>query len=117
MQISLAKYDKDFQTLVDDLENIFSVHEDKDLGVPIPNLNETAYLNLNEGLKIFITDHPLHWSIISYRLYGTVRLTWLLLKLNNVKPDSCFKRVPPATPVIYLDVPYVQYVLNAMTED
>lgn len=94
--------DLPFKTKYADLENMFNVHEDK-FGNWAPNINETIYLDINiKSLKIYIPDHPIHWGILSYKLYGTTRLTWLLLKINNVKIKDVFKRLVPGKPVFYL---------------
>ena len=90
-----------FTNKVEDLENIFAVHKDKEFDILKPNLNETVYFDLDPGLIIpYRLDHPLHWPTISYRLFKTVRLAWFLMKLNNVKADQCFDRVPPGTVIL-----------------
>lgn len=91
-----------FKTKYSDLENMFNVHLDK-FNNWAPNINETVYIDINpDNLLTYIPDHPIHWGILSYKLYGTTRLTWLLLKLNNVKPSGVFKPLIPGVPVFYI---------------
>ena len=99
---------------VTDLENAFSIYEDGKNNF-VFNLNETVYVNVPQSyLKQYIPDHPLHWSTISHKLYGTTRLAWLLMKLNNVKADRLFTRVLPTQVVYYLDESDVQQLLSTM---
>ena len=79
-----------------DVESVFNIHEDL-RGNIVFNLNETTYFNVPKNmLKAKILDHPLHWSTISYEIYGTTRLAWFLLKLNNIPTKNLFIRVPPS---------------------
>lgn len=94
-----------------DLENMFKIHVDKNDNA-VFNINETLYLNYDKpDLKVYITEHPNHWSTLSYKIYKTTRLAWLLMKLNNISTADCFKRVPPATPIFYLDEGIVNQIL------
>ena len=74
-----------------DLANIFSIHQDKDL----PEAHRVYNLNKSLTLKglddIPITSYEFYtvvqgdtWNLISYKIYGTVMLWWALLKANKI---------------------------------
>lgn len=86
-----------------DFENSLNIYQDKD-DFYFYNLNSTIYLDVpNEMLKSFVCQHDLHWPTISYHIYGTVRLAWVLMKLNNITPNIAFEIVPAGSVVKYLD--------------
>ena len=86
-----------------DFENSLNVYQDKN-DFYFYNLNSTIYLDVpNSRLKKFICQHDLHWPIISYKIYGTVRLAWLLMKINHIMPKLAFEIVPAGSIVSYLD--------------
>lgn len=98
-----------------DLENFFNVYQDKN-AYYFFNLNSTIYLDIPpERLKTFTCQHDMHWSIISYKLYDTVRLAWLLMKVNNITPDMVFSIVPAGAEIKYLDRSDVTTVIDALT--
>ena len=69
---------------ITDLENIFGVYQDKRKNL-VYDINETLYINVDKSiLSTFICDCDMHWTLISYKLYGTTRLAWLLWKINDV---------------------------------
>ena len=109
--------DLGFTTKLEDMENIMSVHEDSEFDLLRPNMNETIYFDLDPSMFIaYRLDHPLHWPTISYRLYGTVRLAWLLMKINNVKTEDCFKRVRPGEVILAIGSDSIQTVVNRILE-
>lgn len=86
-----------------DLENFFNVYQDKN-NYYFFNLNSSVYFDVpQERLETYVCQHDLHWSIISYNIYGTVRLAWLLMKINGITPDLAFEIVPAGAKVKYLD--------------
>ena len=75
---------------VTDLDNFFSVYKTV-AGEYAYNLNSSLYVTPSGGsLKRFTCDCEMHWPLISYRIYGTTRLAWLLLALNGVKLPDMF---------------------------
>lgn len=99
---------------VTDLENLFNINLDQK-GNYVFNLNETIYLNIpKENLKVYIPDHPQFWPLISYELYKTPRLDWLLMKLNNVSTSDVFRPVPATKIVYYIDTGDVQDILDTI---
>lgn len=90
---------------IHDLENFFDVRVDQK-GNRVFSLNKTVYVDADYGrLPEFVCDQTMHWPLISYRLYGTTRLVWLLWKLNNVKAEDMFKAKQPKDIVKYLPQP------------
>lgn len=51
------------------------------------NLNSTFYLiDIPDTVcKWYICPTDMHWPSISYKVYGSTRLVWFLMKLNEVK--------------------------------
>lgn len=99
-----------------DLENILSLYTDKNNNL-VFNLNETIYLNFPSSCyETIIVDHPIHWSTLSYKLYGTTRLAWLLLKLNFVPIDLMLKQIEPKTTVVYLSKSNVKDIIQGLTD-
>lgn len=87
-----------------DMENFLDVTERKD-GVVDPyvyNLNETIYL---DKVPILMTtvSHDMFWTTLSFQLYGTTRLWWVLMKVNGVKPDSTFEPIHSGDTVFYVN--------------
>lgn len=88
---------------ITDLENAFDVTQKQD-GKYFYNLNETVYLDVDsDRLSEFVCDSRMHWPLISYRIYGTTRLAWLLTKLNRVEARDMFSAKEPGETVLYLD--------------
>lgn len=98
-----------------DLENIFSINSDKN-GNIVFNLNETLYIQSTHNNKVMLVSHPIHWSTLSYNLYGTPRLAWILLKLNNVPMSQMFNKIDTKFPVIYLSKDDVVTIINQINE-
>ena len=67
------------------------------------NLNTSLYLNCDEtNLKTYICTHEMHWPLISYNIYGTPRLAWLLLKINKVSTKDVFIKKQPGDEIKYI---------------
>lgn len=86
-----------------DFENFFNIYQDEN-AYYFYNLNSTVYLDIPQSrLKNYVCQYDLHWPTISYNIYGTVRLAWVLMKVNNISPDIAFNIVPAGSTVKYLD--------------
>jgi hypothetical protein len=91
-----------------DMANIFHIYEDTSLDIDnawVYNVMRALYImNLKDIPKSFFSYHKVMeketWNMISYKLYGTVELWWLLLKLNEIK-DPTFDPTPDS---------YVRYI-------
>ena len=100
-----------------DLENMFNIFSTKSDDY-IYNLNETLYLYVPKNrLKIFRPDHEMPWTLISFKLYESPRLFWLLIRLNNVQLKDVFKLVKPGDPVYYIDKIDVETILESLIDD
>lgn len=96
---------------VSDLENFFNVELDKNHNY-VFNLNETLYINADKSsLKQHVCDYDSHWPLLSYTLYGTTRLAWLLMKLNNVDAKHVFDVQPAGTTIYYLEQNQAESIL------
>lgn len=116
--MKLKDLDKDLQKdyKIADLENMFNIYADQ-YGNYVFNLNNTVYLNISRAnLKVFVADHKIHWPVISYKLYGTTRLAWLLLKINKVKTKDVFKPIIPSQAIFYLDELDVKNILTSIRD-
>lgn len=107
MEIIMVIYDIKTNNMdyvkVTDFENSLSIYTDKNNNYFF-NLNSTIYLNIsNEYLLTYVCDFELQWPLISYKLYGTTRLAWLLMKINNINIKDVFKTIPIGTKVKYLN--------------
>ena len=100
-----------------DLENMFGIFK-SDQDNYFFNLNETLYLSvpLNRFLQ-FRPDHEMPWTLISYKLYNTPRLAWLLIRLNDVSLKNVFNLVRPGDIVRYLSKQDLNTILRTLTEN
>lgn len=98
-----------------DLENLFDISRDG-LGRYRFNLNESLYLLVPEGaLQTYTCKYEhMHWPLISYVLYGTTRLAWLLMKLNGVSVEDSFMPMSASDKVRYLDKSTLQYIIKSV---
>lgn len=94
-----------------DLENIFNIYKTDDNNY-IFNINNTIYFNIDEqSINTLVLDYPSHWTLISYKIYGTTRLTWLLWKLNGINKDNIWKIQDAGTKIKYLNVDIVENII------
>ena len=101
---------------ITDLENAFDIFVDKKLNNMF-NLNKSIYINVDlESLPKFQCTHTMHWTLISYKIYNTTRLAWLLWKVNKVKMEDTFKAKQPGDVVRYLPKDYVQAIVADLVE-
>ena len=105
-------YDIDVKVDDNDFENFFQIYTDRKGNYSF-NLNSTIYLSFSDDVYgHYTTKTDLFWTTISYNIYGTTRLAWLLMKLNDVKPESMFDVVKAATDVKYIDGEALSLVMN-----
>ena len=114
MKISNFDIDDRRYLKVSDLDNLFSVRKDS-RGNYVYNLNETVYINVSDDqLLDYTTSCNCYWPLISYNLYGTTRLAWLLMKVNNVGRKNLFTRISAGQTIKYLDKTHVQSILKSI---
>lgn len=99
---------------ITDLEHLFNVYQDSK-GNYKYNLNSTLYINANDSdCSYFTVTHDCHWTLVSYIIYGTTRLAWLLMKLNKVKAADVFAQLKAGTTVKYLTKDIVQKIIETI---
>lgn len=114
--MNVKQADKDYGRYlkVGDLENALAVFRDRK-GNFMYNLNETVYVDVPARyLKEYVVSYRSHWPLISYNIYSTTRLAWLLTKINGVADDDMFRALEPGEKVMYIDMDMVQQVINRM---
>ena len=101
---------------IHDLENMFDVFSDRK-GNNVCNLNKSLYVAVDiDALPDFTCDYEMHWTLISYKIYGTTRLAWLLWKLNGVNAKDIFKAKQPKDKVKYLPTRYSDAIVADINE-
>lgn len=99
---------------ITDLENMFDIFQDK-RGNLVFDVNKTLYINVDKDvLPEFICDHEMHWTLISYKLYSTTRLAWLLWKINDIGPADIFTAKQPGDKIKYLPAQYVDNIVSQL---
>lgn len=111
--MKLTDIDYDSQIKLTDFENFFEVHDLN--GVYRYNLNNTLFLNIaDDQLLTYELKSYAHWPLISYQLYKTTRLAWLLMKINKVSCADTMKRYSPGEKIKYISSDNVKIVLRAL---
>lgn len=97
-----------------DLDVFFNVYLDQ-RDKYVYNLNNTLYIKVpDEITDIYIVKHDQFWTTLSYNIYGTTRLAWLLMKLNNVRCENVFSIIETGTRIRYLNKDYVSRIIREM---
>lgn len=104
--------DIDYDIKISDLDNMFNVYQDKDKNY-IYNLNSNIYIDfdVSSALK-FDCKYDMDWPLISYKIYGTTRLAWLLMRINNISMEESFKKILAGQSVLYLDKSDVKDIID-----
>ena len=112
MKISETQIENKNQWLkITDFENLFKIYEDDNLNYRY-NLNETLYLNVDpQTYEYYNVTHDMFWPLISYNIYGTTRLAWLLMKTNNVTAKNIFNKVRAGKVVKYINKDVVENIV------
>ena len=89
-------------------ENIFNVYEDDDTSMYYFNINRKVVFDttgINEEYVDYIyIDAPIPLTTLSYRLFNTMHLWWLIVVMNNLNPIDV-----PTPGSVYI-VPKKQYL-------
>ena len=114
--IDLDFEDKKDWIKITDLENTFNIYADNHNDYAY-NLNATWYFKIpEEYLKTYTCTCNMHWPLVSYKLYGTTRLAWFLMKINNVAATDVFKQLKAGSQVKYLEKDQLQTIVEDMNE-
>lgn len=102
-----------------DLANIFNVYDDYKLGIGYKSYNLNRGITISGLDKIPATELTTYkvkegdnLNIISYNIYGTIQLWWLLAKINNIT-DATLK-LQPGWELYTLNKTNVNQILNAL---
>lgn len=111
-----AKDQKDLRKVLStsDLENWFDIYVDRK-GNKAYNVNQTVRFDVNpKSMPTYSCEGEAFWPLVSYRIYGTTRLAWMLMKINGVGPDDVFEPVRPGREVMYVPEENVHVVIKAL---
>lgn len=95
-----------------DFENFLNVVKDSKRNLYKFNLNSGIYLDVPK--KIYDVYHDSFWTTLSYEIYKTTRLWWLLMKVNNIKVENTFDIIPASSQIYYVDEDIVRQILLEM---
>ena len=102
---------------ITDFDNFFNVYQNEstDKKEYRFNLNNTLYLVCDDSeLSLFECTCNCHWPLISYKIYGTTRLAWLLMKVNGVKAQDVFKMKFPGDIIKYLPKEKINQIVKTI---
>ena len=102
-----------------DMEQMLNVYLD-DYGMWNLNINSSFYVMdiPEEALSTYFVPATMKWTTVSYNVYGTTRLAWLLMKINGVLGASIFESIPAGSSVKYLEKgKYVTPILAAIRDN
>ena len=67
------------------------------------NLNTSIYFDFDKNdLSKHVLTHNAHWPLISYEIYGTTRLAWVLYKVNGITAENIFEMKHAGDTVYYI---------------
>ena len=88
---------------ISDYENFLNIYVDK-RGNYVFNLNTGLYIDVDQNtLPTIVLDHDAWWTTISYKIYETTRLAWLLMKVNKVGLVDLFNMKETGDLIYYVD--------------
>lgn len=97
----------------ENLENIFNVYRDLD-GMYFYNLLQTIQFPSNLPASLF-SSYTIKqgdtWPFISYKVYKSPNLWWLILLANNIQDPTI-----PLTPGITVAIPVTEVVREVLTQ-
>lgn len=98
-----------------DLDNFFEVYLDK-RGNYAYNLNSKLGLDVSGStLGTYVLTHDLHPTIVSYNIYGTPRLAWLISEINGIRDQTV--QIPSGTKIRYVPEEFIAGLVRFMRQD
>lgn len=99
-------------------ENIFRVYQENVNGKAFYWYNITNKINLptqidSNTVSTIVVDRKISWTSLSYVLYGTIYLWYLLYMLNKTKSKFF---VSAGETITYIQVQYISSIINAINE-
>lgn len=108
--------DGDVSRKITDFEHFFEVYIDRHGNYSF-NLNQGLYFVVDKTkLKQYTCKHDMFWPLISYNLYNTPRLAWVLMKINDVQVEDMFKPIYAGQTIAYLDRNTIQSILASFQD-
>lgn len=99
-----------------DFENFFNMYLDKNDNIFF-NLNNTVYFNVEKkSLPEYQLTFDGYWPLISYKLYGTTRLAWALMKVNNIDARNVFQKKYAGEKIHYIPKDDLQQIILNIVE-
>jgi hypothetical protein len=94
-------------------ENFFNIYDDEETSVRYYNLLRNINIFPAENSQLegeYSIDYNDTWVSISYNIYATMELWWLLCSYNQI--INPIKMPEPGTKIKYLKADYVYIILN-----
>jgi hypothetical protein len=102
-----------------DLANMFNIYDDPKLGANYKtyNLNRTIIITGLENipaseLSTYKVNDGDNLQMISYKLYGTIELWWIIAKINNIRDAAI--TLTSGTSIYTLNTSIVNNILNKL---
>lgn len=112
IDLSDSKIEQDIDAF--DYENCLRVNVD-DKNNFYFNLNQQLWFEMDQSsLLSATTNADAYWTTISWNLYKTTRLAWLLLQVNNVKPDNVLDIVKSGSVIKYVPNQYLDQLVEEL---
>ena len=99
----------------DDYANIFNIYTDEDSKY-FYNLLQTAAIPNNLPVSFYDSYNVTYndtWPFISYKLYNTPNLWWVIASVNNI--TNPLEKLVPGTQIKYLKAEYVSLITTQLT--
>lgn len=101
---------------ITDFENFFNVFQDQN-GNNFYNLNENLYFQVDKTtLPSMVCDCHCFWPLLSYKIYGTTRLAWMLMKVNDVNAANVFDAKEPGDIIYYVPKDAVEGIVADLND-
>ena len=96
-----------------DYTKIFRLYNTKE-GIPFLLLNKRVEFPSDKTLDIYssiLVDNNTPWTILSYKLYGTIDYWWILCSLNS----SSIFYAKEGDYIYYIKPDYIEFILNSIS--
>jgi hypothetical protein len=98
-----------------DYSKIFRVYNTKE-NIPFLLLNKRVEFPSDRSLDIYkstLINSNIPWTVLSYKLYGTIDYWWILCSLN---PSSIFY-AKEGEYIYYIKPEYIEFILNSISNN
>ena len=101
-----------------DFENIFKMCFDTDKQAFFYNIIKTVNIpnNISQDLfEVQVVPPSTSMTALSYRVYGTVKLWWLICTVNNI--DNPVEFLPSGVPIKVIKPRHVHFIVNLIKQN